>query len=219
MRERDAEWKYLVHEFHRSISWSGETTVADTCQAILKGEPTHSNHKEGEAGILGPHGDHAGHHPSRGMLGLKEAIFDEDNHFKGKDENLMHTQKHVNVLSATKISKKPGVWMSEEWSTIKNNLVPQGQWNRPYRSQRTVKIKFVPQGQSDRPHWSKRTAKIKIVPQGQWNRPYWCQRTAKNKLLPRSQQNRLQIRRSQKSKSTCLKVTEIDLYQVEHCKK
>ena len=81
---------------------------------FLKGEPTHSNHKEGEAGILGPHGDHAGHHPSRGMLGLKEAIFDEDNHFKGKDENLMHTQKHVNVLSATKISKKPGVWMSEE---------------------------------------------------------------------------------------------------------
>merc|ERR1711990_781096 len=83
----------LVHEFHRSISWSGETTVADTCYAILKGEPTHTNHKEGEAGILGPHGDHAGHHPSRGMLGLKEAIFDEDNHFKGKDEDLMHTQK------------------------------------------------------------------------------------------------------------------------------
>ena len=45
---------------------------------------------------------------------LKEAIFDDDNHFKGKDEDLMHTQKHVNVLSATKISKKPGVWMSEE---------------------------------------------------------------------------------------------------------
>merc|ERR1712055_1034978 len=40
----------------------------------------------------------------------------------------------------------------------------------------------------------------------------------KNKLLPRSQQNRLQIRRSQKSKSTCLKVTEIDLYKIEHCK-
>merc|ERR1711974_48109 len=59
----------------------------------------------------------------------------------------------------------------------------------------------------------------KFVPQGQRNRPYLSQRTAKNKLLPRSQQNRLQIRRSQKSKSTCLKVTEIDLYQVEHCKK
>ena len=83
--------------------------MADTCHAILRGEPTHINHKEGEAGILGPHGDHAGHHPSRGMLGLKEAIFEEDNHFKGKDENLMHTQKHVNVLSATNIFKKPGV--------------------------------------------------------------------------------------------------------------
>merc|ERR1712002_1145196 len=49
--------------------------------------------------------------------------------------------------------------------------------------------------------------------------PANMKRTAKNKLLPRSQQNRLQIRRSQKSKSTCLKVTEIDLYKVEHCKK
>ena len=78
----------------------------------LKGEPTYTSHKEGEAGILGPHGDHVGHHPSRGMLGLKEAIFDAGNHFKGKDEDLKHTQKHVNVLSATKISKKPGVWMS-----------------------------------------------------------------------------------------------------------
>ena len=101
--------------------------MADTCHAILKGEPTHTNHKEGEAGILGPHGDHAGHHPSRGMLGLKEAIFlmlatisslkeaifDDDNHFKGKDEDLKHTQKHVNVLSATTTSNKPRVWMSE----------------------------------------------------------------------------------------------------------
>merc|ERR1712055_1270274 len=41
--------------------------------------------------------------------------------------------------------------------------------------------------------------------------PTNMKRTAKNKLLPRSQRNRLQIRRSQKSKSTCLKVTEIDL--------
>ena len=39
--------------------------------------------------------------------------FDAGNHFKGKDEDLKHTQKHVNVLSATKISKKPGVWMSQ----------------------------------------------------------------------------------------------------------
>merc|ERR1712121_559663 len=54
-------------------------------------------------------------------------FFEEDNHFKGKDENLMHTQKHVNVPSATKISKKPGVWMSEEVSTGTNNLASQGQ--------------------------------------------------------------------------------------------
>merc|ERR1711974_441182 len=43
--------------------------------------------------------------------------------------------------------------------------------------------------------------------------PANMKRTAKNKLLPQSQRNRLQIRRSQKSKSTCLKVTEIDLHK------
>ena len=43
------------------------------------------------------------------MLGLTEAIFDAGNHFKREEENLEHTQKHVNVLSATTISKKPGV--------------------------------------------------------------------------------------------------------------
>ena len=67
-----------------------------------------------------------------------------------------------------------------EWSTAKNNLVPQGQWNRPYWSKRTVKIKFVPQGQSDRPRQKKRTAK--------------------NKLLPRSQQNRLHHKKVTKMK-------------------
>ena len=100
----------------------------------------------------------------------------------------------------------------KEWSTAKIKLVPQGQRDRPHWSKRTVKIKLVPQGQRNRPHWSKCTVKNKIVPQGQSDRPRQRKRTAKNKLLPRSQQNRLQIRRSQKSKSTCLKVTKIDLY-------
>ena len=74
-----------------------------------EGEPTYTSHNEGEAGILGPHVEHVGHCPSRGMLGLTEAIFDAGNHFKREEENLKHTQKHVNVLSATKFSKKPGV--------------------------------------------------------------------------------------------------------------
>ena len=41
------------------------------------------------------------------MLGLTEAIFDAGNHFKREEENLEHTQKHVNVLSATKFPKSP----------------------------------------------------------------------------------------------------------------
>merc|ERR1712108_36141 len=53
----------------------------------------------------------------------------------------------------------------------------------------------------------------KFVPQGQSDRPRQYEAHCKNKLLTRSQQNRLQIRRSQKSKSTCLKVTEIDLHK------
>ena len=202
--ERESpEWKYLVPEFQRSISWSGETTVADMCHAIWKGSPPTPATKREKQESWGHMGTMLAITQAEECLAsrrpflmlatissLKEAIFDDDNHFKGKDEDLMHTQKHVNVLSATKISKKPGVWMSEEWSTVRNNLVPQGQWNRPYRSQRTVKIKLVPQGQSDRPHWSKRTAGIKIVPQGQWNRPYWSQRTAKIKFVPQGQRNR-----------------------------
>ena len=40
-------------------------------------------------------------------------LFDAGNHFKGKEEILKHTQKHVNVLNATTISNKPRVWMSE----------------------------------------------------------------------------------------------------------
>merc|ERR1711974_153522 len=37
-------------------------------------------------------------------------LFDAGNHFKGKKEDLKHTQKHVNVLSATTTSNKPRVW-------------------------------------------------------------------------------------------------------------
>ena len=88
-----------------------------------------------------------------------------------------------------------------EWSTAKNNLVPQGQWNRPYWSKRTVKIKFVPQGQSDRPHWSKRTAKIKIVPQGQNDRPRQKKRTAKNKFASRSPKSTSQKQAPNKGKN------------------
>jgi len=39
-----------------------------------EGEPTYTSHNEGEAGTLGPHGEHVGHCPSRRMLGLTETI-------------------------------------------------------------------------------------------------------------------------------------------------
>ena len=73
-----------------------------------------------------------------------------------------------------------------EWSTAKNNLVPQGQRNRPHWSKRTVKIKFVPQGQSDRPRQSKRTAKNKLLPRSQQNRLHHKKVTKKNKFASRS---------------------------------
>ena len=72
-----------------------------------EGEPTYTSHNEGEAGILGPHGEHVGHCPSRGMLGLTEAIFDAGNHFKREEENLEHTQKHVMYYLQTQFSKSP----------------------------------------------------------------------------------------------------------------
>jgi len=49
-----------------------------------EGEPTDTSHNRGEAGILGPHGDHVGHCPSRGMLGLTETILMLETISRGK---------------------------------------------------------------------------------------------------------------------------------------
>merc|ERR1712108_29828 len=51
--------------------------------------------------------------PKQGNAWSHRDLFDAGNHFKGKEEILKHTQKHVNVLNATTISNKPRVWMSE----------------------------------------------------------------------------------------------------------
>jgi len=61
-----------------------------------EGEPTYTSHNEGEAGILGPHGEHVGHCPSRGMLGLTEAILMLETISRGK-MRIWSTHKNMSM--------------------------------------------------------------------------------------------------------------------------
>merc|ERR1712141_582378 len=163
-------------------------------------------------------------------------LFDAGNHFKGKEENLKHTQKHVNVLSATTTSNKPIVWMSKsdplqkinsclrvnKIDSIEESALQEINWclrvNEidPIEESALQKIN-LPQGHRNRPHQrrhpSKRETKTCLkVNEIDFTKKY----TARNKLIPRSQQNRLHQRRLPKrskknKKQTCLKVIEIDL--------
>ena len=89
-----------------------------------------------------------------------------------------------------------------KWSTAKNNLVPQGQRNRPHWSKRTVKIKFVPQGQSDRPRQSSALQKIN----------YYLEVNKIDYTIRRSQKRKF-ASRSPKSTSTRRALQKINLPQ------
>jgi hypothetical protein len=61
-----------------------------------EGEPTYTSHNRGEAGILGPHVEHVGHCPSRGMLGLTEAILMLETISRGK-MRIWSTHKNMSM--------------------------------------------------------------------------------------------------------------------------
>merc|ERR1712121_628795 len=130
-------------------------------------------------------------------------LSDAGNHFKGKEEDLKHTQKHVNVLSATTTSKKPRVWMIH----CKKKLVPRGQQNRLHLNEvtqkgeqnrvlrstkstspkkHTARNKLIPRSQQNRLHQRRLPKRSINVSQGHRNRPHQKKNTAKNKFASRS---------------------------------
>ena len=149
--ERESpEWKYLVPEFQRSISWSGETTVADMCHAIWKGSPPTPATKREKQESWGHMGTMLAITQAEECLASRRPFWC----WKPFQGERWGSEAHTKTCQCTICNKnfqKARSLDVIEWSTAKNNLVPQGQWNRPYWSKCTVKIKFVPQGQSDRP--------------------------------------------------------------------
>ena len=90
-----------------------------------EGEPTNTSHNRGEAGILGPHGEHVGHCPSRGMLGLTEAILMLETISRGK-KRIWSTHKNMSMYYLQQNFPKSPESECLEWSTAKIKFVPQG---------------------------------------------------------------------------------------------
>ena len=138
-RERESSWMKIAGFWVPKVHFSGlERPLWQTGVMSPEGEPTYTSHNEGEAGILGPHGEHVGHCPSRRMLGLTETILMLKTISRGK-KRIWSTHKNMSMYYLQQNFPKSPESECLEWSTAKIKFVPQGQSNRPLQEEHCKK--------------------------------------------------------------------------------
>ena len=150
MRERDAEWNYLVHESIGPFPGLERPQWLTPVKPFWRGNPPTATTKREKQESWGHMGTMLAITQAEECLASRRPFWCWQP-FQGERWGSEAHTKTCQCTICNKNFQKARSLDVIEWSTAKNNLVPQGQWNRPYWSKCTVKIKFVPQGQSDRP--------------------------------------------------------------------